>query len=281
MLPFYKGRLKVELLQALRSVFFTVVFVYCGLVAFLYIKQRDFIYFPDKSPPLKAAVNAKDAVKDITVTTSDGLALKAWFVEPSRNMPVIVFFHGNAGNISHRLYKVSDYANAGYGVLMAEYRGYGGNSSAPTEEGLYADGRAYFSWLNDKGYKDDDIILYGESLGTGVAVQMAKEHNIKALVLEAPYARLSDPAKKTYFFIPFVDMLMHDKYHSIDKISSVKAPKFFMVAGRDEVVGPQTGLNLFEVASKPKKLHIFERAGHNTIYQFGAASKVLIFLSTL
>lgn len=246
------------------------------------MKQRDFIYIPDKTVPSKSLVSADGMAQDIEVHTEDGLFLKAWFI-PSvqRGMPVILFFHGNAGNISHRLFKVSDYIEAGYGVLMAEYRGYGGNPSTPSEEGLYADARAYFSWLNAHGYKDEDLILYGESLGSGVAIEMAARRKVKALILEAPYARLSDPARKTYFFIPFIEHLMHDKFLSIEKIHAVNAPKLFLLAGKDEVLGAQTGMELYEAAHEPKTLKIFENASHNGAYQYGAGSLVLLFLSTL
>ncbi|MEZ5815091.1 MAG: alpha/beta hydrolase [Alphaproteobacteria bacterium] len=252
------------------------------MVGLLFFKQRAFIYFPDKNMPDKAAVNAEGVAQDISVTTDDGLKLSAWFIPPGTpDKPVILFFHGNAGNISHRLFKVSDYTNAGYGVLMAEYRGYGGNASMPTEDGLYRDGRAYFAWLHERGYQSGDIIIYGESLGTGVAVQMASEYDVRALILEAPYARLSDPARRTYFFIPFIDALMHDKYHSVDKIGAIDAPKFFMIAGQDEVLGAQTGLALYEAAQIPKTLSVFKDAQHNTIYDYGAGAAVLAFLSRL
>ncbi len=271
-----------EKLKSLQSIGFKVLVIYMMIVGFLYFKQRDFIYFPDGNIPDKNAVSAQGIAEDIHVTTEDGIKLLGWFIKPSApDKPVILFFHGNAGNISHRLFKISEYTNAGYGVLMAEYRGYGGNPSKPTEDGLYNDARAYLSWLNSAGYDDQNIIIYGESLGTGVTVQMASEHNIKAIILEAPYSRLSDPAQKTYFFIPFIDMLMHDKYHSVDKVGAIEAPKFFMIAGKDEVLGPQTGLNLYSAAAEPKYLKLFEKARHNTIYQHGAEHAVLEFLSKL
>ncbi len=265
--------------KILKKYGFIALLLYLSFVGILYSKQRDFIYFPDQNIPRKAV---DGVIQDISVTTEDGLELSAWFIKPgARDKPVILFFHGNAGNISHRLFKVSEYINAGYGVLMAEYRGYGGNPSTPTEDGLYKDGRACFAWLNKAGYADKDIVLYGESLGTGVAVQMASTREVKALILETPYARLSDPAQKTYFFIPFIEKLMHDKYRSIDKINSVSAPKLFMIAGKDDVLGPQTGINLYEAAPAPKALEVFDEAGHNTMYQYGANSTVLAFLSAL
>ncbi|MCB9982334.1 MAG: alpha/beta hydrolase [Rhodospirillales bacterium] len=278
-----KRDLKRPLARSLAFVIFTVLVVYFSLVAVLYVKQRDFIYFPDKTVPNKALVNSEGASRDIEVQTEDGLRLHGWFIESARTgMPVIVFFHGNTGNMSNRLHKISDYLDAGYGVLMAEYRGYGGNPGLPGETGLYHDAAAYFKWLNEAGYADRDLILYGESLGSGVAVEMAMRHDdVKALILETPYARLSDPARKTYFFIPFIHNLMHDRYESIEKIHSVKAPKLFIIAGRDEVLGSQTGLNLYKAAPEPKTLKIFEQALHNTAYQHGAGSHVLLFLSTL
>ena len=246
----------------------------------LFFQQRSFIYHPDQSLPDKDALGISHFVNDVQILTQDRLTLRGWFIPPSStDKPVILFFHGNAGNISHRLSKIIPYTKAGYGILLAEYRGYGGNPSSPTEDGLYNDARAYYAWLGKRGYSGRDIVLYGESLGSGVAVQMAMEHSPRALILETPYAKLSDPAQRRYFFIPFIEILMHDTFRSIDKIGNIQAPKLFMIAERDEVLGPDTGLNLYEAAMTPKTLKVFQNAGHNEIYNHGATETVLDFLS--
>ena len=171
-----RQRLRKALGRGLRAVLLAAALLYCGLIAALYIKQRDLIYFPDRSLPAKPAPQAGRIVQDLIVTTQDGLRLRGWFIAPGRpDQPVILFFHGNAGHIAHRLTKTQHYVKEGYGLLLAGYRGYGGNPATPSEAGLYADGRAYLSWLSAAGYADERLILYGESLGTGVAVQLAGE----------------------------------------------------------------------------------------------------------
>lgn len=248
------------------------------MVGFLFFNQRDFIYFPDVSKP-----QVPKNVVMADVKTKDGLAISGWFIPPAdTGKAVLVFFHGNAGNISHRNYKIQPFLQNGYGVLLAEYRGYAGNEGKPEEQGLYKDARAYIEWMRESGYEDSDIVLYGESLGTGVAVQMAKEHqDVKALILETPYARLTDPARNAYPFIPFIEHLMHDTYDSIDKIKGLTMPKMFMVAENDEVLGAQTGLDLYEKAEEPKQLRLYPHGYHNTLYAMGAGSDVIEFLSAL
>jgi len=272
---------KTSLPKHLNWILFRGLILYFALIAVLYIQQRSFIYFPDKTKP---QIDFSFQIKptQTSILTKDGLPLEGWFFPPTApQAKIILFFHGNGGNISHRLYKVAPYLAQNYGILLAEYRGYGGNAGVPTEEGLYEDARAYYAWLLQKGYKPEDIIFYGESLGTGVAVQLATEQKPAALILETPYAKLSEPAQKTYFFIPFIELLMHDKYASIDKISDIPSPKLFLLAKQDEVVGFQTGLDLYEKTAPQKTLKIFESANHNTLYQYGAEKTVIEFLSTL
>lgn len=256
---------------------FSAVFLYIGFVSILFVQQRSFIYVPNPNPPI-----ANLDVETITVRTDDGLDLNGWYSAPrDDNAPVILFFHSNSGNIEHRQHKFRAPIARGMGVLMAGYRGYGGNAGSPTEQGLYADARAYYRWLIDQGVAASRIVVYGESLGTGVATQLVNENPAAALILETPYARLSDPAQDQYPFIPFIEMLMHDKFRSIDKVGAITAPKLIMVAGRDEVLGTQTAYDLYEAAAEPKRLELFEQARHNNAYDHGAGDVVLEFIDTL
>jgi fermentation-respiration switch protein FrsA (DUF1100 family) len=241
------------------------------------VQQRSFIYIPNTNPPI-----ANLDVDTITVCTADGLDLNGWYSAPrDARSPVILFFHGNSGNIQHRQHKFKAPIARGMGVLMAEYRGYGGNAGSPTEDGLYADARAYYAWLIARGIDPSRIIVYGESLGTGVATQLLSEQPAAAMILETPYARLSDPAQDRYFFIPFIEILMHDKFRSIDKVGALDIPKLFILAGQDEVLGTQTGLELYEAAAEPKRLELLEDAAHNNAYNHGAGDAVLAFIDTV
>ena len=253
---------------------FITLFYTLSVVA-LFTMQRSMIYFPDKSrpAPVKGAVIAK-------VITQDQLLLEAWYFPASiPSKPVIVFFHGNAGNYGGRLFKAQHYIGAGYGVLLAEYRGYGGNSGSVSEHGLYNDGRAYIDWLvNEKSVQIDNIVLYGESLGTGVAVQMATEYDVAGVSLEVPFSSLVDVASNQYPFAP-VKYLLKDRFMSIDKIAKINAPLLILHGHKDEVIPFKFARKLFNKAVEPKKITEFPKGGHNDLYDFNAHTHVLGFLA--
>ncbi|NNG05007.1 MAG: alpha/beta fold hydrolase, partial [Inquilinus sp.] len=144
------------------------------------------VFHPDTEPP-SAAVARGAGFAEITYRTADGLTLSALHREAAGGLPTIVYFHGNAGHHGHRAGLIQPYHDAGYGVLLASYRGYGGNPGSPAEAGLYTDGRAALDWLAANRVPPSRTVLYGESLGTGVAVQMAVERPVAAIVLQSPF----------------------------------------------------------------------------------------------
>lgn len=267
--------------KKLKSFFFKAITLYVSLCIFMFFYQRHMMYFPDKTRPNPVEAGVPD-VEILKVITQDGLDLEGWYFEPADSgKPVIVFFHGNAGNFAGRGYKVARYIKEGYGVLLAEYRGYGGNPGKPSEFGFYSDGRAYLDWLQkEKGVEAKKIVLYGESIGTGVVVQMASERDVAAVVLEAPYSAIIDIAREKYFFLP-LSLLMRDQFRSRDRIGQVKAPLLFIQGGRDDVVPIKFGKKLFEAAHEPKTFITISQAGHNNLYEYGAGLHVLEFLSTI
>lgn len=259
---------------------------YICLISFLYINQSNMIYFPVNERPDPAIFGAHD-VDIVTVTTEDGLELEGWYKPAlSDDKPVMIVFHGNAGHIGYRGQFLKYFGDLGMGVLLAEYRGYGGNPGKPSERGLYKDARAYLDFLIDRqNISKQRIILYGESLGTGVAVQMAFENpadqsdqRYASLILEAPYTSLVDVAQKHYSYIPFLDRLIQDKYESDIKIDAIETPLLVLIAGRDNVIPNGLSETLFQKAPEPKTLHKIEASGHNDFYQFGAHDIVLDFL---
>lgn len=259
---------------------FIALLVYLAAVAFLYFYQRNLMYFPDTSRPKPSVAGVFD-IELAEVATVDGLELEGWYFPPRDGQAIIVYFHGNADNLGGRVPKIEVYLERGYGVLLAGYRGYGGNPGSPSEEGLYKDARAYIDWLvQNKSTRPEDMILYGESLGSGVAVQMATEYNVKAIVLEAPFSAATAVAKKTYFYVP-VDLLMRDQYRNIDKIGDIDVPLLFIHGSRDNVTPVEIGRRLFEAANEPKTFVELPNAMHNDVYDHGAALHVLKFLSTI
>lgn len=250
---------------------------YPGLIYLMYAMQRRFIYIPDRRVP---DISKAPWAELIEIKTADGLILKSWWCPPKDDgKPVISFFHGNADNIETRIPKAEVFIERGYGVLLPEYRGYGGNPGSPTEEGLYHDARAHLEWLlKDRKIKPENLILYGESLGSGVAVQMATEYKAKALILDVPYFSVLEMCRFRAPFIPFMEKLAKDQYRSDLKINNLNLPVFVGVGERDIVIPQQFGTKLFEAANEPKKYMKYPKAGHLGIYDKGFGEDVIAFI---
>jgi len=253
---------------------------YTAFVGALYFVQRGLMYYPtDHLPPPAASGVAEMRV--ISVATEDGLALTSWYRPAAPGRPTLIYFHGNGGVIAGRGYKVRPYLDAGYGVLMAEYRGYGGNPGKPHEQGLYADGRANLLFLSDEGVSPGRWVLYGESLGTGVAVQMAAEYAatgpVGALVLESPFESMAEAAAHHYPFVP-ARLLVKDRFDSASKIASVRAPVLVVHGENDRVIPVAQGKGLFAKARPPKESHWIANAEHNVLHEFGMPKIVLEFV---
>ena len=248
---------------------------YMLLVSFLFVKQRSLIYFPDNSKPV-----AVEGIEIVNVTTKDNVTLEAWYIPPKiEDRQIILLFHGNAGNHSHRMSKILDYLGAGYGVLLAEYRGYAGNGGEISEQGFYKDGRAYIEWLSsEKRVNSSRIVLYGESIGSGVATQMAVEYDVAGLILEAPFSSLLEFVGNKYFYVP-VSLLLKDRFMNIDKISQINTSLLIMHGLKDEVIPFNLSEKLFKSAKDFKRLVDFPEGKHNNLYSFGASTHVLNFLT--
>lgn len=254
--------------------------LYLGILVFLFFYQRSLLYFPDTTRPNAADWGMTGNII-AKVVTEDNLELEGWYFPPRGNKPVLAYFHGNASNIASRLPKISEYINAGYGVLLAEYRGYGGNPGKPSEQGFYKDARAYIAWLEtEQKILPKNIVLYGESIGTGVATQMASERTFAGLVLEAPFSAATEIARKTYFFVP-VNILMRDQFRNIDKIGAINAPLLIIHGAADTIIPIDLARTLFEAAREPRDFIELPGAEHNDVYDYGAALHVLQFLSNI
>jgi hypothetical protein len=238
--------------------------------------QNWLLYFPDNARPDPAAAGVA-GLREVALETADGLRLLSWWLPPREGRPVIAYFHGNGGNIEYRAPRVRRFAEAGLGVLMLEYRGYGGNPGKPSEEGLYADARAGLAFLGREGIAADRVVLYGESLGTGVAVKMAGEAPVGALVLEAPFTRLADVASAHYPAF-LVGLLLRDRYDSLSRIAAAKAPLLVLHGERDTIIPVAFGRALFEAANPPKESWFAPRGGHNDLREHGALEVVLEFI---
>jgi fermentation-respiration switch protein FrsA (DUF1100 family) len=249
---------------------------YAGIVAALYLGQRRLLYHPDRTRPM-LGVLAEFGVREITLATEDGIALTSWYLPPRGSRPVILYCHGNGGHIGYRWERLARFAREGYGVLFLEYRGYGGNPGLPCEPGLYADAAAAFDFLVRQGVPGERIALYGESLGTGVAVQLAARREVGAVVLEAPFTSVAAAAQCHYPFVPCL-WLVRDRFASHSLIARVRAPKLFLHGERDRIVPFRFGRALFEMAADPKEGWFVPQAGHGNLVAFGALDAVVAFL---
>lgn len=255
---------------------------YLATLTFLYVMQRRLTYFPPPEFPVALTYTMQE-MEIIHPETEDGIRLKAWYKAPTDpEKPVIIMFHGNVGHIGIRCYKARPFLKKGYGYLLAEYRGYGGLAGKPSEDGFYKDGRAYLNWLiKEQSIPAGKIILYGESLGTGVAVQMGTEYEgIKGIILETPYTKLPDVGQTRFPLVP-VGLLMKDKYANINKVGSLKMLILILHGKRDIVVPYKQGEKLFNAAAEPKTFESFPKGGHNDLYFHGAVDKINAFLESL
>ena len=247
----------------MQTIFFTIsicLFCYASICAYLYISQRNLIYVPEKE--IESPENyGLHHVHQITLTTEDNLRITAWYAKAEDNNPTIIYLHGNAGNLGDRAEKITHFTNTGMGLLAVSYRGYGRSEGSPSEQGLYKDARAAIKYLIQQGIKISDIILYGESLGSGVAVQMATEYQVKAIVLEAPYTSISNRASELYPYIP-VKLLLKDTFNSIDKIDNTQAATLIFHGYLDEVMPIEHGKKMLHQANEPKEAHFFKNIGH-------------------
>lgn len=249
---------------------------YGVLVGGLFLAQRRLLYHGDSEVPERALAEAED-MAEVRLSTADGLDLLAWYKEAEPGRPTILHLHGNAGHIGHRVGKVRPFLDDGVGVLLLEYRGFGGNPGAPSERGLLADGRAGLAFLDAAGVRPADTVLYGESLGSGVAVGLAAERRVGALVLEAPFTSVADVAQAHYWYVP-VRPLVLDRFDSAARIADVRCPVLVLHGARDGVIPIRYGRALYDAAAHPKSAWWSEAAGHDDLYEHGAAEAVARFL---
>ncbi len=255
-----------------------VVALYLAVLALLFLMQRSMLFVPNRQRPDLAEAGLDPAMQPIEILTADGLRLLAWYKPPAGNPgALLLYLHGNAGHIGSRSDRVRPYLGAGFGVLLMEYRGYGGNPGQPSEAGFYSDARAALDFLTQQGVAAERIVLYGKSLGTGVAVQMAVERGCAGLVLEAPYTSVAAVAQGRYWMFP-VRYLVLDKFNSLSKIGRVRCPVFIMHGERDRIIPIRYGRELFQAASEPKEAKWFADGNHTNFDEFGGPAAVLEFL---
>ena len=255
---------------------FLLVFLYLFFGFFLFIFQRKIIFNKSSKPKSPSSYDLV-GVKVVYLKTCDNISLLAWFFEGNKDKPILVYFHGNSFDIGERAYRIKRYNDAGFSTLIVAWRGYSGNEGNPTEKNLYLDGESAIQWvLKNTKFKIEDIINYGESLGTGVAVELNLKYNFLSTVLEAPFASIAKVASKRYRIYP-TKLLVKDKFDNLGKIDQIKSPLLIISGKKDEVVPHQHSILLFNKAKEPKDALFIDEAMHNNLYDFEIEKKIINF----
>jgi fermentation-respiration switch protein FrsA (DUF1100 family) len=243
----------------------------------LYLGQRRLLFRPARTLPPPWAYGLS-GIEVVSLSTADGLALTAWYSRPPRpDMHTVLYLHGNKGHIGYRANHLRRMARCGWGVFLLEYRGYGGNPGRPSEAGLLCDAQAALTELRSRGIPPQRILLWGESLGSGLAIALAAEHPVAAVLLESPYTSIADAAQIHYPYVP-ARRMVKDRFDSMARIGRVRAPILIMQGMRDRVVPPAMGRTLARAATAPVEMWAAPDAGHTGLLQAGAVEAAADFV---
>jgi fermentation-respiration switch protein FrsA (DUF1100 family) len=243
-----------------------ILFLIFGILTMgvLRLVEDQFIYYPER-PYFEEPKRLGLSYRDIWLTTKDQTRIHGWLIGDGNEKPVVLFFHGNAGNISHRLDRIKRLEELPLRFLLLDYRGYGQSEGKPTEEGLYEDALAAYEFLiEEEGLSSDQIILFGESLGGAVAIDLASKKDVAGIILEATFTTLRELANEIFPVLPTA--LVSDQYTSILKVPKIDTPILFVHGTRDEIVPFKMGETLFKAAKGNKDFWEVQNAGHNDLY---------------
>ena len=268
-------RLKNNLLFFLQL----IILGYAFLLIFLYFYQRNLMYHPNENNYFDDQLSVY--VEKVNINTSDNIELLGWYHEKDlKKYKTIVFFHGNAGSLENRIHKLNHFRDMDVNFLIIAWRGFSGNKGKPSEKGLYEDGKSAINWLLDKGVEEKDIVIYGESLGTGVATHLSQNRNFGGLILETPFTSMIDAAKEFYPYIP-VGLLLKDKFENKKKVRNINSPILIMHGELDQIVPFSMGKKIFEIANVPKYSYFTKHDNHMMEYDQKLVSTLNSFLNSL
>jgi hypothetical protein len=249
-----------------------------GLIATHYL-QRKLIYAPDTERYDPKTLDLP-GVEERILETPDGERIVAWYARARSGNPTLLYFHGNAGSLETRQERVRKYVQRGFGIFMMTYRSYGGSTGTPSEKANVADAKLAYETLVRDGVKPQDIIIYGESLGTGIAVQVAGEKAAAGVILDAPYTSLVDVAEVHYPRLP-ARSFMTDRYETMRHLKRLTVPLLIVHGKEDRIVPLSMGQAVYAAASGPKEIVIFPGAGHSDHYNFGSYDAIYDWIARL
>tara|TARA_A100001011_G_scaffold337738_1_gene368104 strand:- start:239 stop:1036 length:798 start_codon:yes stop_codon:yes gene_type:complete len=255
---------------------FSAIFLYLFLGLFLFIFQRRIVFNTSGHPGTPKDYNLF-STKEINIITEDNINLLSWLHLGDKKLPLLIYFHGNSFHIGDRAYRIEKYISHNWNILLVSWRGFGGNKGNPSENNLYKDGEAALKWISkNTNFKHNQIVVYGESLGSGVAVELGTKYSFLSIVLEAPFTSISDIAKKRYKIYP-TKYLVKDKFDNLIKIDKIKSPLLIISGKKDEIVPHNHSLKLLNKAKVKKKGVFIDEAIHNNLYDFGIEKDVIAF----
>ena len=264
------------------TIILALVSFYILLLTIVFFFQRNLLYHPSVDNYLKDQVtNVPTEIEKVKIATLDNINLVAWFYNKNiEKFKTILFFHGNAGSLENRTYKLNHFKDLNVNFLIIAWRGFSGNAGKPNETGLYRDGASAIKWLKLRGVTEKNIILYGESLGTGVAIEVAQNKNYAGIILESPYTSMVNVGKKYYPFFP-VSLLLKDKFESYKKIKKVSVPILVLHGKEDKIVPFSMGKKIYELANEPKFFYSQEYGDHMIDYDAGLLTTLKKFIQSL
>ena len=257
----------------------SVVLAYFIIILFVYFYQRNLLYHPSENNYLNDKITF--SYEEIFIETDKNIKLKSWFIKKDLNkFKTILIFHGNAGNLFNRVYKLNELNKLDVNILLISWRGFSGNKGKPTEKNLYHDAEEAVKWLNNRGAISKNIILYGESLGTGVATELGTSNAFGGIILESPFTSIANAAKIYYPYLP-VNIILKDRYDSIGKIKNITTPILIMHGKKDNIVPQKMGLELYEKANQPKFSYFPENDDHMMEYNDNLLNSIKLFINKI
>jgi len=256
-----------------------IVLIYFFIVILTYIFQRDLLYHPTENNYFNDKLQV--SVEKVKIVTEDKIELISWYHEKDiKNYKTILFLHGNAGSLENRIHKINHFKDMNVNFLIIAWRGFSENKGKPNESGLYEDARSAIRWLNSKGIKEKNIIIYGESLGTGIAVEIAQNKSFAGIILESPFTSMIDVGKDKYPFLP-VKLMLKDKYESDKKIINIKIPIMVMHGKLDNIVPFFMGKKIYQLAREPKYSYFTDYDDHMMEYNEKLLEALKTFILSL
>ena len=241
-----------------------IFFLYLIILVFLYFYQRNLLYHPNENNYSGDKISVD--IEKVKIQTSDSIELLGWYHEKNlKDYKTLVYFHGNAGSLENRIHKLNHFQDMNINFLIVAWRGFNGNKGKPSEKGLYMDGKSTIDWLIKKGVDEKNLILYGESLGTGVASHLAQNKNYAGVILETPFTSMIDAAKNFYPYIP-VNLLLKDKFENYKKVKNINSPILIMHGEVDQIVPFSMGKKIYELANNPKYSYFTKYDNHMMEY---------------